>query len=115
MGIRKSKENNLALLAKTAWRYINNEDLLCTKIIKAKYCLINKSLFGRPSLIQVTLGFVNAITVINDHVGWAIGHGKDISVRDSRWIPCDYGLRKPLSQIFNPNIKIKDLLHDNKS
>ena len=34
LGIRKSKDNNMALPAKTAWRRRTNENLLRTKIIK---------------------------------------------------------------------------------
>lgn len=34
LGIRKFKENNLALLAKTTWRCITTGNLLSTKIIK---------------------------------------------------------------------------------
>lgn len=38
LGIRKFKENDLALLAKTTWRCVFNEYLLYTKIIVPKYC-----------------------------------------------------------------------------
>ena len=41
-------------------------------------------------------------------VGWIIGNGEKISVWDHNWIPCKEGLRKPLSNISNPNITIKD-------
>lgn len=46
--LEKSKENNMAVLGKTAWRCITHENLLCTKIIKAKYCPINLS--GKSNL-----------------------------------------------------------------
>ena len=42
--IRESDNNNKALLARTCWKYLSNPDLLCTQILKAKYCL-NKSLW----------------------------------------------------------------------
>lgn len=81
LGIRKFKENNLALLAKTTWRCITtDQNLLCTKIIEEAKFNYGSSWFWR--------GFVNAVNFINDYVGWAID-GKDISVWDSTWIPCE--------------------------
>lgn len=44
-----------------------------------------------------------------------MGDSKDIFGWDSRWIPCDHGLKKPLFQNSNPYLKIKDLLNDIKS
>lgn len=38
LGIRDSKINNLALLVKICWRSMANENLLNSKILKAKYC-----------------------------------------------------------------------------
>ena len=117
LGIRKSKENNLALLAKIVWRCLTNEKLLCTNIIKAKYCPI-KSLWEakfKTGNSRFWRGFVHAVDFINDYIGWAIGDGTEISVWESRWIPCDHGLRKPLSPISNPDVKIKDLWNDSKT
>lgn len=38
MWIRDTKCNNMTLLAKTQWRISKNENLLCSKVLKAKYC-----------------------------------------------------------------------------
>lgn len=73
--LEKSKENNMALLAKTAWRCITNENLLCTKIIKAKFCP-NKYLWEAKFNFRISWfwrGFVNTINFINEHIGWVIG------------------------------------------
>lgn len=42
LGIRNSKNNNITILAKTCWKYVRNENLICSKVLKARYCL-NKS------------------------------------------------------------------------
>ena len=44
LGVRDTKENNLALLAKTCWRFLTDEDHLSSRILKEKYCP-NKSLW----------------------------------------------------------------------
>lgn len=38
LGIRDTKYTNLALLAKTCWRCLQNNDLLRAKILIARYC-----------------------------------------------------------------------------
>ena len=43
LGIRELDSNNKVLLAQTCWKYLSNPDLLCTQILKGKYCP-NKSL-----------------------------------------------------------------------
>lgn len=39
LGIRDIENKDLALLGKTYWRYLHNDDLLCSKILKVRYCL----------------------------------------------------------------------------
>lgn len=41
LGIRDTDSNDMALLTKTCWRYLCNDNLLCSKIIKARYYLKN--------------------------------------------------------------------------
>lgn len=57
---------------------------------------------------------MNTVNFISDHIGWIIGNGKDISDWNPRWLAYDQGLRKPPSQISNPNRSVKDLWNDNK-
>lgn len=38
LGIQDSNSNDLALLAKTCLRLLSNENILCSKVLKAKYC-----------------------------------------------------------------------------
>ena len=47
-------------------------------------------------------------------VGWIIGNGEKNLVWDHNWVPCKEGLRKPLSNITNPNITAKDLWKANR-
>lgn len=38
LGIRDLGKNNLALLAKTSWQCLTNQDLFSSRVLKAKYC-----------------------------------------------------------------------------
>lgn len=38
LGIREAGSNKLALLSKTCWRYLNNENLICSEVLKSRYC-----------------------------------------------------------------------------
>lgn len=60
-------------------------------------------------------GFMGAINFINNYVGRAIGESLDILVWDYNCIPGEQGLRKPLSQIPNTKLKLKDQLSNNKT
>lgn len=49
MGFRNLRDFNLALLGKQAWRLLNNEESLVTKIFKARY-------FPKCSFLDAELG-----------------------------------------------------------
>lgn len=109
LGIRESRENNMALLHKTCWRCITNEDIFSTSILKAKYCpkkYLWKAKFRKGNSWLWT-GFVDAVEFINDNVGWVIREGSDISVWKGNWIPYEQDFRKQVSQISNPNLKVR--------
>ena len=105
LGIRDTKINNLAILAKTCWRCLDDDNLLCSKTLKEKYR-------PRSDLWEAKFwkgdswfwrGFVEGVGFIYDRVGWIIGNGKKISIWNHNWIPSKEGLRKPLSNITNLN------------
>ena len=48
LGIREFDSNNKVLPAKACWNYLNKPDLLCAKILKAKYCT-NKDIWEASS------------------------------------------------------------------
>lgn len=68
------------LLAKTTWQYPTNSELLCHRILKAKYCT-NKSLL-EVSYKMINLlfwkGFIEAVKVVKANVSWIIGNDEGI-------------------------------------
>ena len=80
LGIRHSRDNNLAQLVKTCWRCLSNEKFV-PKYLKLN--IVPISLFGRLRVGRETRfwkGFVEAVDFINDKIGWIIGNGEYISV-----------------------------------
>lgn len=93
LGIRDAKSNNLALLGKTCWRHLRDDNLLCSKILKAKYCPKSNLWEAkyRKGNSWFWRGFVEWVSFIYDRVGWIVGNGEKISVWDHSWIPCKKG------------------------
>ena len=115
IGGKKSIESNIALLAKTCWRCLSNENLLSSIVLKAKYC-VNKSLWDaefRKGNYWFWKCFVEVTNFTCERVGWIIGNGNNIWVGDCDWIPYTQGLRKLLSRVSIPTLKVKDLWNNN--
>lgn len=69
VGVRDSLCNNIALLAKTYWRFENN-DLLCAKILKTRY-YVRKSLWNALWKIGNSWflkGFIEALKIIKSTI-----------------------------------------------
>ena len=80
---------NLTLLAKQAWRLIDNPDSLCATILKAKY-------FGDGDLLNATLKKKSSYTWQSIMAGvevlkighiWRVGDGTKIKIWKDEWIP----------------------------
>ena len=53
LGIRETKSNDMALLAKTCWRSLSNDDLLCSKTLGINIAPVN--LYGNQKLKEKIL------------------------------------------------------------
>lgn len=84
LGIRDAKSNNLALLGNTCWCLLRDDNLLCSKILEAKYCPKSNLWEAkyRKGNSWFWRGFVEGVSFIYDIVGWIIGNGEKISVWD---------------------------------
>ena len=103
LGIRHAKSKKLSLLAKICWRCLKSNDLLCPRILKAKYCP-NKSLWEAiywNCNFWFWKGFVEGVNFIEERAGWIIGTGENINAWNCKWIPCKDGLSKPFSNMVN--------------
>ena len=89
MGFRDIHSFNLALLAKQAWRLIDNPDSLCAIILRAKY-------FPDGDLMSATLKQKSSYTWQSIMAGvdtlrrgyiWRIGDGEKVNIWEDSWIP----------------------------
>ena len=80
---------NLAVLAKQAWRLIDNLDSLCARVLKAKYyldCGISNATPKKRASFTWKSFMLGLQTLKRGHI-WMIGDGIRINVWDDEWIP----------------------------
>lgn len=91
LGFRKLCDFNVAMLAKQAWRLINNSNPLVTEIMKANYYaqtdLLNAKLGTNPSYMWRSI--LASQEVIRYGCRRKIGNGNDTNVWNSLWLPCE--------------------------
>jgi hypothetical protein len=89
MGFRDIHCFNLALLAKKAWRLIEEPDSLCSKVLRAKYFpsgdLLNAEMKKGSSFTWQSI-WSGLQTLKKGHI-WRVGQGTSINIWDDEWIP----------------------------
>lgn len=89
MGFRSLHDFNIALLGKQAWRLLNQEELLVSKVFKARYfprcSFIEADLGSNPSFIWRSI--LASQSLIKAGVRWRIGSGDKIIILDDVWLP----------------------------
>ena len=80
---------NLAVLAKQAWRLIDNLDSLCARVLKAKHypdCdILNATLKKRASFTWQSI--VAGIQTFKRGCIWRVGTGSHINIWQDPWVP----------------------------
>jgi hypothetical protein len=89
MGFRDFHSFNLAMLAKQAWRLINDPQSLCARVLGAKYYPQGDIMKARPKAgssftWQSTLA---GLTTFKHGYIWRVGDGESIKIWDDPWIP----------------------------
>ena len=89
MGFRDIHCFNLALLAKQAWRLLDNPDSLCAIILRAKYFsdgdLMNMSLKKGSSFTWQSI--MAGVDSLKKGYIWKVGNGQNIDIWRDAWIP----------------------------
>ena len=82
LGFRNLKAFNLAMLAKQAWRILNNLSSLVARVLKARYFptgnLLNAKLGSSPSYSWRSIH--SSLEVIRWGTRWRVGNGKQIHI-----------------------------------
>ena len=89
MGFRDIHYFNLAMLAKQAWRIIENPDSICATVLRAKYFpngdLLNTKLKKGSSFTWQSI-MAGVVSLRNGYI-WRVGTGENIDICRDAWIP----------------------------
>ena len=90
LGFKKLREFNIAMLAKQAWRLVNNCNLVVTALMKARYYprseFLNAKIGSNPSYIWRSI--LEAQDVVRQGMRRKIGDGKSTLIWQDPWLPC---------------------------
>ena len=89
MGFRDIHCFNLALLAKQAWRLLDNPDSLCATILRAKYYPDGDLLNSKPKhgASFTWQSIMAGITTLKRGYIWRVGNGHNINIWEDAWMP----------------------------
>lgn len=95
MGFHDLKLFNQALLARQAWRLVNDPSSLCARVLKAKYNP-NGNLpdTAFPMVVSRTWrDIMYGLELLKKGLIWCVGDGRRINIWRSNWINRNYGLK----------------------
>jgi hypothetical protein len=112
LGFRDIELFNLSMLARQAWRILQNPEALSSRILKAVYCLttdfLEATLGSSPS--QVWRALVEGRDVMAQGLVRRIGTGERTHAWNSNWIPRDFMLRPLGSRKSNPPVLVSSFI-----
>ena len=117
LGFRDPKAFNQAMLARQAWRMLQQPETLCARVLKARYFVDGSILNATcPSGGSFTFrSILHGRDLLLEGLIWRVGDGTSIKVHHDNWIPRSGSLR-PLGQTYIQGInRVCDLLAANGS
>ncbi|XP_026422818.1 uncharacterized protein LOC113318757 [Papaver somniferum] len=114
LGFRKSELNNLAMLARNAWKIIENPNFLLGTVLKARYFpktdFLNTTC---PDNCSWTWRCLHTIKeMIKPFISWIVGDGKFIDPWCDKWIPT-LGSATPNPLVPpDPSVKVSYFIDD---
>lgn len=117
LGLKKARNQNLALLTKLGWNMIINEECLWVNILWNKY-LKNHSISTWPShrpTSHIWRSITNTNKWLEKGIKWIIGNGETIDLWKDWWSgdgPLCVQYQGPHT---NANVKVRSIINDNGS
>lgn len=108
-GFKDFTDMNSTLLAKQAWRVINNPNTLWVKVLKSIYYSEDNFLTAkrRRNDSWVWVSLLHGRDEILRSARWAVGNGENISVQNDVWLASGQKIEQHLASDIN---KVKDLM-----
>ena len=104
LGFKDFELFNLALLARQAWRILQNPDALSSRILKGVYfpntTILEANIGSHPS--QLWRAIVEGRDILKQGLIRRIGNGASTNIWNDNWIPGDEFLRPYGSRVANP-------------
>lgn len=114
LGLKKAKNQNLALLTKLGWKIANNEDNLWVKILRDKY-LKHHNIQSWPNNRSASFtwrSIMHIRDILAKRTKWTIGNGKSVDVWKDWWCG-NMALAEKYPGIHTlGNFKVADLIED---
>jgi hypothetical protein len=113
MGFRDIELFNLAMLARQAWRILQNPEELSSRILKAVY-FPNSDFLEAPlgsSTSQVWRAIVEGRDVMKQGLIRRIGTGENTNAWNHNWLPRDFMLRPLASLKQDPPLPVSDFIN----
>ncbi|XP_026428903.1 uncharacterized protein LOC113324832 [Papaver somniferum] len=113
LGFKISEINNLAMMARSVWRLVENPSSLLAQVLKAKYfanCdILNSKCADNASWACKCLH--NTMNKIKPFITWVVGEGNFIYHWCDNWIP-GKGVATPrANSVPDKNLKVHDLIN----
>ena len=112
LGFKDFKLFNLALLARQAWRILQNPYALSSRILKGVYfpntTILEANIGSHPS--QIWRAIVEGRDILKQGLIRRIGNGASTNIWNDNWIPGDEFLRPYGSRVANPPENVSELI-----
>ncbi|XP_059429161.1 uncharacterized protein LOC132162970 [Corylus avellana] len=105
LGYRDLESFNLALLAKQAWRLLQNPNSMVARVFGEKYyprgTFLESRLGNRPSFAWHSIW--NSMKLLNQGLMWRVRDDSSIKIWQDRWIlvPSTYAIQSPVSTLHS--------------
>jgi hypothetical protein len=113
IGFRDFEMFNLALLARQAWRIMQNPESLSSRLLKAIYFpdkdFLDAALGSRPS--QIWRAILDGREVLQYGLIRRIGNGENTHIWEHNWLPRDVVLRPIAAKAPNPPRRVSELIN----
>lgn len=114
MGFRDSVFFNQALLARQAWRLLQNPQSLAARLMKAIY-------YPRGNLIDTVFrseaspvwhGIEHGLELLKQGIVWRVGDGKNIRIWRDNWLPRKFALKPQPGKSKERHRRVNQLVNE---